>query len=162
MLGSSPRMRGTLFLFESALPIAGIIPAYAGNTLSARRIHRRPEDHPRVCGEHIEYKIEGATSQGSSPRMRGTPSRVRKAVKGHGIIPAYAGNTFCYVDQLFVCGDHPRVCGEHIAGKMRVLAEKGSSPRMRGTRWYWTRWPNCPGIIPAYAGNTSTNNPNLP
>ena len=32
-VGSSPRMRGTLSLFESALSMAGIIPAYAGNTL---------------------------------------------------------------------------------------------------------------------------------
>ena len=66
-------MRGTL---DSPCPTGhykGIIPAYAGNT--------------------IEYKVEGATSPGSSPRMRGTPADRLRIPPPYGIIPAYAGNT---------------------------------------------------------------------
>ena len=57
-----------------------------------------------------------------------------------------------------MCGggrDHPRVCGEHRCTSLPHSRLGGSSPRMRGThccrRWDCPR----PGIIPAYAGNTS-------
>ena len=70
--GSSPRMRGTLRLERIRAQNIGIIPAYAGNTSSKVLLMRSNWDHPRVCGEHITYAVEGATSQGSSPRMRGT------------------------------------------------------------------------------------------
>ena len=51
-IGSSPRMRGTLFeLVVEALAL-GIIPADAGNTCPAPPRCRRIRDHPRGCGEH--------------------------------------------------------------------------------------------------------------
>ena len=65
-------MRGTLVQSVDAERGDGIIPAYAGNTSPSIRQAATRRDHPRVCGEHIEYKVEGANSQGSSPRMRGT------------------------------------------------------------------------------------------
>ena len=53
--GSSPRMRGTLTIELVDGKAGGIIPAYAGNTLSL--ISPRPccRDHPRVCGEHSSH-----------------------------------------------------------------------------------------------------------
>ena len=92
--GSSPRMRGTRVLEHAAEHVAGIIPAYAGNTRadSPRPTVRR--DHPRVCGEHMGRKPQAVSRMGSSPRMRGTPdSRFSDSIP-HGIIPAYAGNTY--------------------------------------------------------------------
>ena len=50
--GSSPRMRGTPGLECEGVGLAGIIPAYAGNTRSWPATAARPRDHPRVCGEH--------------------------------------------------------------------------------------------------------------
>ena len=50
----------------------GIIPAYAGNTHGSPNGLMGGGDHPRICGEHIKYAVEGAASQGSSPHMRGT------------------------------------------------------------------------------------------
>ena len=52
LLGSSPRVRGTLGRWAFVGVIAGIIPACAGNTPGARKIRRWRGDHPRVCGEH--------------------------------------------------------------------------------------------------------------
>ena len=53
-LGSSPRMRGT----HPTLPVrdnkAGIIPAYAGNTMVSALSSMLIRDHPRVCGEHTK------------------------------------------------------------------------------------------------------------
>ena len=49
--GSSPRMRGTLG--HDGVHHLGlrIIPAHAGNSLSAWKYRRRRSDHPRACGE---------------------------------------------------------------------------------------------------------------
>ena len=74
--------------------MAGIIPAYAGNTQvhMAWRVPLR--DHPRVCGEHMLACGAWDTRMGSSPRMRGTLEYLNEHGDMAGIIPAYAGNTF--------------------------------------------------------------------
>ena len=127
-------MRGTHNVRIACAGIIGIIPAYAGNTYRMCRSYTVPRDHPRVCGEHGQrYELRYAV-QGSSPRMRGTPS--------------WRFGLPCRV------WDHPRVCGEHITPNPFANAVLGSSPRMRGTRALRVRILNPHGIIPAYAGNT--------
>ena len=113
-------------------------------------------DHPRVCGEHHAGEACGVACQGSSPRMRGTHTEELRSTAHVGIIPAYAGNTRSRRRARTVSWDHPRVCGEHRSGVAYALDELGSSPRMRGTRCYGVVRSLSPGIIPAYAGNTST------
>ena len=110
----------------------GIIPAYAGST--SRRGRRFPAvgDHPRVCGEHSTKMVMAATRMGSSPRMRGAPALVPAPGQADGIIPAYAGSTHRGRDHQGREGDHPRVCGEHLAEKAKADWGDGSSPRMRG------------------------------
>ena len=65
-------MRGTLALGHHLLMAAGIIPAYAGNTVHRFEPHVREWDHPRVCGEHALLHALMNHVRGSSPRMRGT------------------------------------------------------------------------------------------
>ena len=92
---------------------------------------------------------------GSSPRMRGTRrARFAESIP-RGIIPAYAGNTSMSAIGSPTHWDHPRVCGEHVSDHSLPSLVTGSSPRMRGTRWSWLVICLPPGIIPAYAGNTS-------
>ena len=81
---------------------------------------------------------------------------MRSSLDGRGgIIPAYAGNTFRAAQGHVIRRDHPRVCGEHFGTARGGGTHRGSSPRMRGTR-YPSRSCDCAcGIIPAYAGNTS-------
>ena len=50
--------------------------------------------------------------------------------------------------------DHPRVCGEHLSSSSLSIARRGSSPRVRGTLWYFVTKSRASGIIPACAGNT--------
>ena len=154
--GSSPRMRGTQSRCRPCMRRTGIIPAYAGNTRGGSNATADIRDHPRVCGEHTSRNSSRRRMTGSSPRMRGT--RHRRSVRSlrAGIIPAYAGNTGWYVSRYAARRDHPRVCGEHRILSGLVGRIQGSSPRMRGTPW-----PSCedkphPGIIPAYAGNTTS------
>ena len=92
---------------------SGIIPAYAGNTANSRTMSRFVWDHPRVCGEHKYGLPVRLPVPGSSPRMRGTQIRESSGTVGHGIIPAYAGNTSPDYQSYTIGGDHPRVCGEH-------------------------------------------------
>ena len=71
-----------------------------------------------------------------------------------GIIPAYAGSTGAALGGQNPCGDHPRVCGEHMMPTDRLVTVRGSSPRMRGALTLYGAAVITPGIIPAYAGST--------
>ena len=155
-VGSSPRMRGTPSLRLKNVDSAGIIPAYAGNTQTLFRRRGDHEDHPRVCGEHSRFSVVSVISWGSSPRMRGTPGSIRRLSKVTGIIPAYAGNTAPDGRTWSMPGDHPRVCGEHATTAYAATHDLGSSPRMRGTLEIGKLIQARGGIIPAYAGNTTS------
>ena len=91
--GSSPRMRGALHVCGVLRILTGIIPAYAGSTVTASRPPARSGDHPRVCGEHRHRGLGDLPRQGSSPRMRGAHSGLCSERAQCGIIPAYAGST---------------------------------------------------------------------
>ena len=152
--GSSPRMRGTLGGAFALLLEVGIIPAYAGNTISITEYGKQLRDHPRVCGEHLRRTRLATTLSGSSPRMRGTLDGTTVQHLVPGIIPAYAGNTDALTEREVVGRDHPRVCGEHSARVSATRWAAGSSPRMRGTLLGIEDKYGVQGIIPAYAGNT--------
>ena len=153
--GSSPRMRGTQTMADQPQATPGIIPAYAGNTTIPVSVRGPTRDHPRVCGEHFLTMAAAVFCEGSSPRMRGTPTPRTCISLPTGIIPAYAGNTRGSTADTIIAWDHPRVCGEHTTVRTRADTSTGSSPRMRGTlRRACTSAMRC-GIIPAYAGNTS-------
>ena len=151
-------MRGTHPSARLYVRCCGIIPAYAGNTglMSANDLPIR--DHPRVCGEHALFASAKAEPLGSSPRMRGTPRGIHLGYVGHGIIPAYAGNTIIRSRSRKMRWDHPRVCGEHANEIGASQSVAGSSPRMRGTLDETCAIELRYGIIPAYAGNTVHRN----
>ncbi len=115
-VGSPPRMRETLEWLARITLDKRITPAYAGNTNTA--IHKKVtlEDHPRVCGKHINRKVKTRLKWGSPPRMRETRFFNERTVR--------------------TTWDHPRVCGKHRLPLRKILGVLGSPPRMRET-------PNC-------------------
>ena len=147
-------MRGTPRRDGKMRHAGRIIPAYAGNTAIALATSLLVRDHPRVCGEHHCREDQVGQGKGSSPRMRGTLALVGEKEGETGIIPAYAGNTSMPSETQPPPRDHPRVCGEHALAFRGQNVSLGSSPRMRGTRFWRTPAPFHFGIIPAYAGNT--------
>ena len=152
--GSSPRMRGTRWCSRPPQEIYGLIPTYAGNTLSRLIFSCSDRAHPHVCGEHVIVISVWYPGLGSSPRMRGT---LRLRVPGTcspGLIPTYAGNTNGACLEAAADGAHPHVCGEHKSATRAVAEIVGSSPRMRGTRLSLSDGGGSVGLIPTYAGNT--------
>ena len=110
--------------------------------------------HPHVCGEHNSLVTLDRYEQGSSPRMRGTLNISLESRDIVGLIPTYAGNTQPYHASASHRRAHPHVCGEHFARRRGRRSFSGSSPRMRGTRFFTSSSAIRNGLIPTYAGNT--------
>ena len=86
--------------------------------------------------------------------MRGSRPEPDPARRERGIIPAHAGLTRVARCWPFGARDHPRACGAHSACCSPCIAGRGSSPRMRGSRYHFVSLPCWTGIIPAHAGLT--------
>ena len=153
-LGSSPHVRGTPRLYRRVRCVRGIIPACAGNTYWMPLIWRASRDHPRMCGEHTVPVLFACVRKGSSPHVRGTRDHCTCAGYPTGIIPACAGNTSNASSRALTSGDHPRMCGEHLACRVLSRVPTGSSPHVRGTPTIQLSNFFGSGIIPACAGNT--------
>ena len=156
-VGSSPLARGTLEHRPHIKAAPGLIPARAGNTSFPNDGAGIPWAHPRSRGEHEPCLCTQGSRRGSSPLARGTRSRPATPTSKSGLIPARAGNTWCWYTEAPVTGAHPRSRGEHATGKGRSPWFWGSSPLARGTRFFLDFPPFQLGLIPARAGNTQRN-----
>ena len=154
--GSSPRMRGKPRHECARSDRRRLIPAYAGKTLSSSAGRRRNRAHPRVCGENFPPRASISSRRGSSPRMRGKPRQFSRRRGYRRLIPAYAGKTVASVPPVTSSSAHPRVCGENSSVIYDATARLGSSPRMRGKLRNCSHLVRLRGLIPAYAGKTST------
>ena len=134
VIGSSPRMRGTRSLWQRLGLGSRFIPAHAGNSGSRSSEAIQITVHPRACGELVQLTNPGVASNGSSPRMRGTPRLPRQERQGAAV--------------------HPRACGELGIQSLVQALLVGSSPRMRGTRQYRSIPVGSGRFIPAHAGNS--------
>ena len=129
------------------------IPACAGNSCASTSISTAAAVHPRVCGEQTDHTALIFSLHGSSPRVRGTVTTTAVNFFGQRFIPACAGNrpyvVFCHI----MSPVHPRVCGEQLTHAALAARIRGSSPRVRGTDFYFTRIICENRFIPACAGN---------
>ena len=91
--GSPPRMRGKLRSLFNAKGHEWITPAYAGKTGVFVFVVAHILDHPRVCGENMDYGVTIALKGGSPPRMRGKRGGKDSDCIKIRITPAYAGKT---------------------------------------------------------------------
>ena len=92
--GSSPHTRGARQPFKAASLRDGIIPAYAGSTVTPIRQPFKAADHPRIRGEHLNRIKQEMPAEGSSPHTRGAPLHPLEGLDEARIIPAYAGSTW--------------------------------------------------------------------
>ena len=117
--GSPPRVRGTASGKDIfSLPVR-ITPACAGNRLLRFGQCAAGRDHPRVCGEQFSGEDAHEVRVGSPPRVRGTESGAGMIGQGNRITPACAGNRWLHATYEPKRKDHPRVCGEQLAGDLQ-------------------------------------------
>ena len=154
-VGSSPRVRGKHQRGRSLRHARGLIPACAGKTDRSSSSTGNRRAHPRACGENLDADLESVSPQGSSPRVRGKPQRVRESVRDVRLIPACAGKTRCRCPRSPRSRAHPRVCGENVLTLFDGTAVPGSSPRVRGKPVQHRRAPQGRRLIPACAGKTN-------
>ena len=133
MVGSPPRVRGTVKQVNKNVTECGITPACAGNRFRGGRIFAVLRDHPRVCGEQSFCLCLLFMANGSPPRVRGTGRRPCNLAGCHRITPACAGNSLSTFLNFLEYEDHPRVCGEQPNYPPAPNPAKGSPPRVRGT-----------------------------
>ena len=131
-----------------------IIPAHAGQTGSLSVFLAMAADHPRACGANLMPSHVSLPHCGSSPRMRGKPSKGIKGRHRVRIIPAHAGQTRGISARSASITDHPRACGANCVTSAAMVAVVGSSPRMRGKPEHGRAVHRKRRIIPAHAGQT--------
>ena len=73
--GSSPRVRGKHEAAAGVVQIPRLIPRVRGKPPGSPTPPGRSPAHPRACGENSEGALAAVTTMGSSPRVRGKPSR---------------------------------------------------------------------------------------
>ena len=152
--GSSPRMRGKPRQRTWTARTLWLIPAHAGKTLISVALVASTPAHPRACGENPREWCASAALEGSSPRMRGKPTKA--VVNGYSLrlIPAHAGKTNIVAATMRTPRAHPRACGENPHAATWWSISMGSSPRMRGKLQLADDSLRRVGLIPAHAGKT--------
>ena len=93
--------------------------------------------------------------------MRGALTASTPEFEVHRIIPADAGSTMIFTTLTGYTADHPRGCGEHLVRRSNKRAADGSSPRMRGAPPHPPRTAPRSRIIPADAGSTRVQVPDV-
>ena len=130
--GSSPQVRGKLSFTLHHGRHRGLIPAGAGKTGPSVAAICPNAAHPRRCGENDAVAALGGGAVGSSPQVRGKPSRSRRRETRSRLIPAGAGKTIgvSFPDSFSTA--HPRRCGENPGCIKDTKCVYGSSPQVRG------------------------------
>ena len=152
--GSSPRGRGKRRARRQRGSRAGLIPAWAGKTLTIESAPEITPAHPRVGGENDLRRALPEQRNGSSPRGRGKRDRRHCRPGRDRLIPAWAGKTTKTRSRSGTWRAHPRVGGENRGDHEGDQAQGGSSPRGRGKPAQVDGDVVGVGLIPAWAGKT--------
>ena len=148
-------MRGTHLDQVFGQAVNRFIPASAGNARTSGASAPLIPVHPRECGERSTTRARDVASVGSSPRVRGTRRKRRRAIRWGRFIPASAGNARLSGRPLLGAAVHPRECGERAYHAGETGVARGSSPRVRGTHAEGVMRTLHERFIPASAGNAA-------
>ena len=107
-----------------------------------------------MCGDHNDVRTESKNGTGSPPHVRGPLKYLQMILILIGITPACAGTTYENKECEIELGDHPRMCGDHMALYFVLPIFKGSPPHVRGPQEEIENMKPDEGITPACAGTT--------
>ena len=86
-------MRGKVLPLLTKTSFPGITPAYAGKRQMTAGCSAAVEDHPRLCGEKVDFVHFCTSAVGSPPPMRGKVIFCKLLNIVNRITPAYAGKS---------------------------------------------------------------------
>ena len=138
MPGSPPPMRGKVMQVLDKDNNIRITPAYAGKSNLPRGCRPASQDHPRLCGEKRFCVFLSTSRAGSPPPMRGKGGNDCHQEANARITPAYAGKRQTKQSHSWVCGDHPRLCGEKRNSAVKAFQKFRITPAYAG------KSPICP------------------
>ena len=153
-MGSPPLVRGLPLVAWLRWPCNGITPACAGTTTLAFIAVSAKQDHPRLCGDYIDFASLLRSWQGSPPLVRGLLHFQTNSKSSNRITPACAGTTFVRNQASFSAKDHPRLCGDYYGYDMEPAYGRGSPPLVRGLHLLCPQLLAYARITPACAGTT--------
>ena len=156
VLGSSPRVWGTLVLPNPRSTKSRFIPTGVGNTVHDHKNPPHNSVHPHGCGEHGQRASQEVGHYGSSPRVWGTRPFCRNENLAKRFIPTGVGNTQAGPEHRPSTPVHPHGCGEHRVARVLTSFLHGSSPRVWGTLNSRLLFQNWRRFIPTGVGNTDT------
>ena len=110
----------------------GLSPRVRGNPREGGRREWGDRVYPRACGGTTRWKSRRERRGGLSPRVRGNLGADPVPAKGHGSIPARAGEPLVTVPSPFPIGVYPRACGGTSCLMPSIVSWTGLSPRVRG------------------------------
>ena len=93
IIGSAPRMWGTLGTTLCQQPIARFSPTHVGNTTQGLPACKPHAVQPHACGEHLLDCNQSFTPDGSAPRMWGTHLLSIGILSSARFSPTHVGNT---------------------------------------------------------------------
>ena len=133
LVGSSPRVWGTLGRGKSGELPARFIPTCVGNAGGSLGGFLAGAVHPHVCGERKPSGYQRLPLPGSSPRVWGTLWAEIEHGSARRFIPTCVGNALnCRISNA-ARPVHPHVCGERSFPVCHFHRVGGSSPRVWGT-----------------------------
>ncbi len=150
--GLSPRVRGSHQKVRCPLVGTGSIPACAGEPSPVSQTPGSARVYPRVCGGAAARVTVKATTQGLSPRVRGSLVDFFHANVNQGSIPACAGEPQSARSRSRTRRVYPRVCGGAASRRRTSACSRGLSPRVRGSLNDLNKRGRDVGSIPACAG----------
>ena len=157
MSGSSPRVWGQETAGISSACSLGIIPTRVGTRTAYSLMSRAWEDHPHACGDKYARADVAGERRGSSPRVWGQASPVKRKSAIVGIIPTRVGTSVCCHRTIACVRDHPHACGDKTVSVIRVLSMLGSSPRVWGQVSFAVAFFDSLRIIPTRVGTRENN-----
>ena len=151
-MGLSPRVRGNRRADGQLYPVAGSIPARAGEPYTAFPSSSFVRVYPRACGGTRIGSTDGGTRKGLSPRVRGNPAPSTSHTTLPWSIPARAGEPPACTASVVVGRVYPRACGGTAPQSAMLFLCSGLSPRVRGNLLVLAGLVVPGGSIPARAG----------
>ena len=151
-MGLSPRTRGSHHQHHLTPPIAGPIPADAGEPTSATPSRPSRTAYPRGRGGAVTVSFPAGSLTGLSPRTRGSPPSRPCSTSRPGPIPADAGEPRAAARLVYAPRAYPRGRGGALKVLVQTSAGRGLSPRTRGSPGRSVVTPASQGPIPADAG----------